>query len=256
MRDDLMMDEGEDMDDGQDFDQLTKEQKYQVIQELYQQYQNDPEKFPEEQRELLERELENLFQQEGEGEYDDDMMMDDDDRMQIDGQINFPNQQLPLRQDEGEGEDDQDYDQAPSPPKQEHKEQRNAQQPQRQTDQKQQQQDYGQEDEDDEEPDEAEKPVVNIEARTGQFANQQHQMHNQQEEEEIDPQQVLAMQQMMMKNQMALKKKKKKVTKKRPQSAGKHNPAARPVGRHQNISSRPQTAKPAKKKKKVAKGSK
>lgn len=46
-------------------------------------------------------------------------MMDEDERMQIEGQINFPNQQLPLRHEEGDLDDDEDEDKAPSPPKQE-----------------------------------------------------------------------------------------------------------------------------------------
>ena len=65
--------EEEDGFDGKAYDDLTKEQKYDVLQQLYQQYQQDPESFPEDQRELLERELENLF---GEGEEEE---MDSDD---------------------------------------------------------------------------------------------------------------------------------------------------------------------------------
>ena len=41
--------EEEDGFDGKAYDDLTKEQKYDVLQQLYQQYQQDPESFPEDQ---------------------------------------------------------------------------------------------------------------------------------------------------------------------------------------------------------------
>lgn len=82
--------EGEDEGEGVTFDNLSKEEKYEVLQQLYAQYQEDPDNFPEEQRELLERELEQLFQEEEEEEAEDE-------RMQVEGQINFPEQPLPQR---------------------------------------------------------------------------------------------------------------------------------------------------------------
>ncbi len=107
-------DEGFEIND-ETYNQLTKEQKYEVLQYMYQQYQQDPECFPEEQRQILERELEIMFNMEGEGELDEeDMMLDEDERMQMEGKINFPHE--PAHQHEDEQEEDQDR--APSPPKQ------------------------------------------------------------------------------------------------------------------------------------------
>lgn len=58
--------------DGKAYEELTKEQKYQVLQQLYQQYQENPNDFPEDQRQLLEKELENLFAEGEEDELDPD----------------------------------------------------------------------------------------------------------------------------------------------------------------------------------------
>lgn len=78
------------------FDDLNQEQKYQLLQELYEEYQRDPENFPEEQRILLEQELKELFDQ---NEFEEEEEEIDDERMKIEGNINFPDD-LPARKDE------------------------------------------------------------------------------------------------------------------------------------------------------------
>lgn len=96
----------DDEEDEVGYDDLTKEEKYQVLQQLYAQYQEDPDNFPEDQRELLERELQEFFGEEEEEEEE----KDDDERMQIEGQINFPDQPLPQRHEEPEDQVDEEPD--------------------------------------------------------------------------------------------------------------------------------------------------
>lgn len=76
--------EDDDEEEFLDLDQMTQKEKYEVLQKLYEEYQLDPENFPEDQREILERELNNFFQ-EGEGEEEEDGMTEEeyDQRAQI-----------------------------------------------------------------------------------------------------------------------------------------------------------------------------
>ena len=54
-------------------DELDEEQKYMVLQHLFEEYQKDPDSFPEDQKQLLEHEMMKLYQKaEMEGELDDD----------------------------------------------------------------------------------------------------------------------------------------------------------------------------------------
>ena len=106
-------------DDEEDiaFEDLDENEKYQVLQHLYEEYQKDPDNFPEDQRLILEQELKELFEQ-NEGEEGEDSS---DERMKIQGNINFPKQGLPTRkgdedesaphinQDDDEEEDDDQY---------------------------------------------------------------------------------------------------------------------------------------------------
>jgi len=43
------------------FEDLDENEKYQVLQHLYEEYQRDPDNFPEDQRLILEQELKDLF---------------------------------------------------------------------------------------------------------------------------------------------------------------------------------------------------
>ena len=93
------------------FDDLDPNEKYQVLQHLYEEYQKDPDNFPEEQRVLLEQELKELFEQ-GEFEGDEEGEPEDDDRMKMEGHINYP-KDLPAKDAENEEslknlEDDED----------------------------------------------------------------------------------------------------------------------------------------------------
>jgi len=76
-----LMDEGDEDDDLlviDNLDELDEEQKYMVLQHLFEEYQKDPESFPEEQRELLEEEMMKLYQKaEREGEFDEEESEDD-----------------------------------------------------------------------------------------------------------------------------------------------------------------------------------
>lgn len=61
-------DEGEEEDEEEDviaFDELNEEEKVIILQHLYQEYQKNPDAFPEDQRLLLENELKELFAKEG-----------------------------------------------------------------------------------------------------------------------------------------------------------------------------------------------
>ena len=61
-------------------DELEEEQKYMVLQHLFEEYQRDPDSFPEDQKELLEHEMMKLYQKaELEGDLDDEGEFDEDD---------------------------------------------------------------------------------------------------------------------------------------------------------------------------------
>lgn len=63
--DDRRMKDDQDLgDDDEDiaFEDLDENEKYQVLQHLYEQYQKDPDNFPEDQRMILEQELKDLFE--------------------------------------------------------------------------------------------------------------------------------------------------------------------------------------------------
>lgn len=102
--------EGEDEDIA--YDDLGPNEKYQVLQHLYEEYHRDPENFPEDQRILLEQELKELFEQ---GEFEGEEEEPDDDRLKMEGHINYPND-LPAKKEEdeelqnleGEGDDHDD----------------------------------------------------------------------------------------------------------------------------------------------------
>lgn len=97
----------DDEDDNQAivFDELPPEEKLAVIQQLYEEYNRDPDSFPEEQRILLEEELKNMIDQglidgiegEGEGEENESEL---DDRMMAKGEINFPKDPLPVKRED------------------------------------------------------------------------------------------------------------------------------------------------------------
>lgn len=78
------------------FEDLAPDEKYQVLQHLYEEYQRDPDNFPEDQRILLEQELKELFDQE---EQEEEELDNEDPRMKIEGNINFPDE-LPGRKDD------------------------------------------------------------------------------------------------------------------------------------------------------------
>ena len=53
--------------------ELDEEQKYMVLQHLFEEYQKNPDSFPEDQKQLLEHKMMKLYQKaEMEGELDDD----------------------------------------------------------------------------------------------------------------------------------------------------------------------------------------
>ena len=61
-------------------DELEEEQKYMVLQHLFDEYQRNPDSFPEDQKELLEHEMMKLYQKaELEGDLDDEGEFDEDD---------------------------------------------------------------------------------------------------------------------------------------------------------------------------------
>ncbi len=94
----------EDSEEDIAFEDLEPDEKYEVLQQLYEQYQLDPDNFPEDQRLLLEHELKDIFdRQEGE---DDEM---DDERLQVPGNINFPEEMAEKPSPEKEDEDDEAY---------------------------------------------------------------------------------------------------------------------------------------------------
>lgn len=68
-----LLDEDEDMMEINDLEDLDEEQKYMVLQHLFDEYQKDPDSFPPEQRELLEYEMMKLYQKaDEEGELDEE----------------------------------------------------------------------------------------------------------------------------------------------------------------------------------------
>ena len=73
---DLLKDHDEEDDDLlviDNLDELDEEQKYMVLQHLFEEYQKDPEAFPEDQKQLLEQEMMKLYQKaELEGELEDE----------------------------------------------------------------------------------------------------------------------------------------------------------------------------------------
>ena len=66
-------------EDDINYDELDPNQKYQVLQHLYEEYQKDPDNFPEDQKDLLEKELKELFDQ-GDFEGEDEEKESDDER--------------------------------------------------------------------------------------------------------------------------------------------------------------------------------
>ena len=90
---------GGDDEDDINYDELDPNQKYQVLQHLYEEYQRDPDNFPEDQKQLLEQELKELFDQgDFEGEGEEQEPDSEDDRMKIEGHINFP-KDVPAKDD-------------------------------------------------------------------------------------------------------------------------------------------------------------
>jgi hypothetical protein len=93
-------DEGE---EGIAFDDLNPEEKVAVLHQLYEEYNRDPDSFPEDQLALLEEELKNMMdkgyiagpdEEEGESEMDE--------RMQAEGEINFPTGPIPVTAEDEE----------------------------------------------------------------------------------------------------------------------------------------------------------
>lgn len=87
----------EESDEDIAFEDLDANEKYQVLQHLYEEYQRDPDNFPEDQRILLEQELKDLF----ENQQEEDDLSD-----QAPGVINFPDQPLPGRDDDDKQDDE------------------------------------------------------------------------------------------------------------------------------------------------------
>ena len=82
------------------YDDLNDEEKQYLLEQLWEENQRDPDNFPEDQRMLLEQEIHKFIDP---NQFDDDMEDDmDDDRMKIEGNINFPKEPLPMRK----GDDD------------------------------------------------------------------------------------------------------------------------------------------------------
>lgn len=84
------------------YDDLNDEEKQYLLEQLWEEYQRDPDNFPEEQRQLLEQEIHKFIDPNQFGDEDDLEDEMDDERMKIEGNINFPKEPLPMRQ----GDDD------------------------------------------------------------------------------------------------------------------------------------------------------
>lgn len=107
-------DEDEDDDEAIAFDELDPDEKLAVLQQLYEEYNRDPDNFPEEQRLLLEEELKNMIDKgliDGFDEEEEESEVDE--RMKVKGEINFKycndvissNDPLPLKSEDEERED-------------------------------------------------------------------------------------------------------------------------------------------------------
>lgn len=92
--------EEEDDDEGIDFDSLEPEQKLVIIQQLYEEYQKDPDSFPDDQRLLLEAQIQELIDQGLIDGLDEGEESEIDDRMKVKGEINFPAEPLPVKTDD------------------------------------------------------------------------------------------------------------------------------------------------------------
>lgn len=258
-----------DKDDEEDefnLDDLDDEERVMLVQELYQKYQEDPDNFPDEQRVFLEEQLKDLMDK---GIIDaEEEESEQDERMKVHGEMNFPKDPLPYKDD---NEDIEAMEKA--------EEELDVQEVEPQKDEL----DFYQQEEEKESPkdDQSEEPEV-IQAEEDQEAEiighiepEQHEMEGEgeidQEEEqedvpaipvdntehsEIDDQTKLAYLQKIHEDQIKIaqrvnrrKKTTKKVKKKRPQTA-KYPPRDSRYPRPWTAN----TAKPKKKKKKVKRG--
>jgi hypothetical protein len=95
----------EDMDDeeGIAYDELNSDEKLVVLQQMYEEYNRNPDAFPDDQRALLEEELKIMIEK-GYIQNPDDDESEDDERMQAKGEIKFPSEPLPFSTDEEEVE--------------------------------------------------------------------------------------------------------------------------------------------------------
>lgn len=82
------------------YDDLNDEEKQYLLEQLWEEYQRDPDNFPEEQWQLLEQEIHKFMDP---NQFEDDMEDElDDERMKIEGNINFPKDPLPMRKGDDE----------------------------------------------------------------------------------------------------------------------------------------------------------
>lgn len=97
--------EDEDDEDAIAYDELDPDEKLAVLQQLYEEYNRDPDNFPEEQRVLLEEELKNMIDKgliDGFDEEEEESEVDE--RMKVKGEINFPKEPLPIKTDDEDRE--------------------------------------------------------------------------------------------------------------------------------------------------------
>ena len=86
--------------EGLNLDDLDQEERLLVIQDLYAKYNEDPENFPEEQRILLEEELQDLIDKGIIDGFEEGEESEVDPRMEAHGEVNFPSNPLPFKDEE------------------------------------------------------------------------------------------------------------------------------------------------------------
>ena len=91
-------------DEGIDLSDLDPEQRVAMVRELYMQYNEDPESFPDEQRIILEQEIEDLMKKGIIEGFDEEEEESEDERMKVKGEIDFPSNPLPFKDEEEEVE--------------------------------------------------------------------------------------------------------------------------------------------------------
>ena len=79
---------------------LIQNKKLLIIQQLYEEYQRDPDNFPDEQRYLLEEQLKELMDAGMIDGIDEGEESEIDERMKAEGEIKFPAEPLPIKTDD------------------------------------------------------------------------------------------------------------------------------------------------------------